>query len=204
MASSGQIPPLGEPSHTSPRPLYLQDDSSFFNFLEDNSAEEAAVHAIIKEKEQEIEDLRTMVNRLAFEVDDIHQANDAASIPAALIELEEARHKASEQGDLSAITAKISASTGEMLLSKLRGEDQKRRVYSPEEVAFFGLILCAGGMAVLAFISAAVGGPHAETVQKWRQESGRMMVGTSIKAIRYNMKEFVMPQLLSYNLNKCK
>jgi len=182
----------------------LQDDSSFFNFLEDNSAEEAAVHAIIKEKEQEIEDLRTMVNRLAFEVDDIHQANDAASIPAALIELEEARHKASEQGDLSAITAKISASTGEMLLSKLRGEDQKRRVYSPEEVAFFGLILCAGGMAVLAFISAAVGGPHAETVQKWRQESGRMMVGTSIKAIRYNMKEFVMPQLLSYNLNKCK
>ena len=70
-----------------------------------------------------------------------------------MLELEVARIQAHDEGGLSKVTAQLSACTGDMILRRARGEERpKQRLYSPEEVAFFGLILCAGGMAVLAFL----------------------------------------------------
>ena len=59
--------------------------------------------------------------------------------------------------------------------------------YDQEQKQFYGLLLAYGGDLALKLVTKALGGPHHDTVKRWRKEAPRLRFGTTTSAIEHNL-----------------
>ena len=69
--------------------------------------------------------------------------------------------------------------------------------------SFLALIYCAAGPKVANLVTRGIGGPELITLQRWRAEEPRLLMGTSDGVVAHNWDMVVWPTLVELGLDDC-
>ena len=164
---------------------------------------------LLRRQEDELEQYRNSLESVRQKAQQAREEADELKLRNAILEFSGAAvtqpGTAADRPDTK-VQEEIHRGLAEMIIRKHGGGgDGKKRVgdYPPELRAFYGAVLCMGGLAVLAMVCTILGGPEPATVTKWRKDGPKLRAGMDDDTIRHNFETIVHPLLIKYGLTAC-
>ena len=170
-------------------------------------AEQQATHVrgLLRDSMAEADQLRAELNQVRGDLE--AAKTDNTKLADALMQSHEVAERASGGGIGEGATAtqqlrsEVQSQLAKTVNEEASGGGTTRRVFKGTKIAaLLGIILLFGGMMLTSLVSSVIGGPKADTVKQWRQDSPQLKPGTSWDSISFNVWNIAIPMLAKYEL----